>query len=95
MNDKESRILVALGVGHNPGDVPTVILGISEKCWKEMGDSLAKDVNLVPVGIAAQVLLIRGLDHEDIERQLRSAAGQLQVPIGGMQDLAVHKPVEN
>lgn len=95
MSDDERRILVAMGVGHNPGDVSTIILGVSETSFAEMQQGIAKDINLVPLGIAAQILVMGGKDHDDIKRRLSEAAAKLEVPIGGLADLSVPKPRSN
>lgn len=90
----DPRILVAMGLGAN-GEPPTVILGMTDATWADIEGGKAQDIDLVPLGIRAQLLIMRGTDHDDIKRRLQDAAGELQMPVGGLADLSVASPKTN
>jgi hypothetical protein len=87
----DPRILVALGTG-DPGEVPTVILGVTDATWSDLADGKAQDIDLQKLGVPAVLLIMRGTDHADITRQLQSAAKALHMPTGGLADLSFPKP---
>ena len=88
----ERRILIALGEPAVSGGVPTVILGMTDETWKDIDGGKAQDITLVPLGIYAQLLIMRGKDHDDIKRQLRDAAASLDIPEGDPADLSIPTP---
>lgn len=88
----DSRILIAVGVGNNPGDPPTVILGLTDESWKDLEGGKAQDITLIPLGVPAQLLIMRGKDHDDIKQQLREAAAALDIPEGDPADLSIPEP---
>jgi hypothetical protein len=89
---EERRILIAIGEPNAPGGVPTVILGMTDASWADIDGGKAQDITLVPLGIPAQLLIMRGKDHADVARQLREAAAALDIPEGDLADLSVPKP---
>jgi hypothetical protein len=91
----DSRILVALGTGVDIGDVSTVILGLTDATWADIADGKAQDIDLTKIGIPAQLLVMRGKDHNDIKLQLARAAKKLEIPDGGLADLSVPTPKRN
>lgn len=92
MSAPDSRILVAVGTGLNPGDAPTVILGVTKGVWADLADGKAQDIDLRSLGIPAVLLIMRGDDHADITRQLSEAAGALDIPSRPLADLSVPAP---
>jgi hypothetical protein len=88
---EEHRILVALGEPAVLGGVPTVILGLTDESWSDIDGGKAQDITLVPLGIYAQLLIMRGKDHADVIRQLRETAKALDIPEGDLADLSVPK----
>lgn len=91
----DPRILVAMGTGFNPGDAPTVILGLTEATWADIANGKAQDIDLRSLGIPAMLLIMRGKDHNDIKLQLAKAAKALEIPDGGLADLSIPKPKRN
>lgn len=91
----DPRILVAIGTGIDVGDVTTVILGLTDATWADIAGGKAQDIDLTQLGIPAQLLVMRGKDHNDIKLQLARAAKALQIPDGGLADLSIPKPSKN
>jgi hypothetical protein len=87
----DPRILVALGTG-DPGEVPTVILGVTDATWADLDGGKAQDIDLEKLGIPAKLLVMRGKDHEDVVRQLAAVARELDLPTGRLADLSIPKP---
>lgn len=94
MND-DPRILVAVGSGVDIGAPPTVILGLTDATWADIANGRAQDIDLRKLGIPAQLLIMRGKDHNDIKLQLAKVAKALDIPDGGLADLSVPKPTRN
>lgn len=88
----ERRILVAFGEPAVSGGVPTVILGMTDESWADLEGGKAQDITLVPLGVYAQLLIMRGKDHADVIRQLRETAAALDIPEHDLADLSVPKP---
>lgn len=88
----ERRILIAMGEPAVPGGPPTVILGLTDETWKDLDGGRAQDITLIPLGVYAQMLIMRGKDHDDIKRQLRAAAASLDIPEGDLADLSIPEP---
>jgi hypothetical protein len=87
----DPRILVAVGTGE-PGEPPTIILGMTDATWADLIGGKAQDIDLQKLGVPAILLVMRGTDHDDITRQLQSAAAALHMPTGGLADLSFPKP---
>jgi hypothetical protein len=85
----DPRILVALGTGE-PGEVPTVILGVTSATWADLDGGKAQDIDLEKLGIPAKLLIMRGEDHDDIVRQLSQAVAELKRP-DRLADLSIPK----
>jgi hypothetical protein len=90
VTNKDPRILVALGTGED-GEVPTVILGVTNATWDDLDDGKAQDIDLEKMGIPAKLLIMRGTDHEDIVRRLSAAVAELSMP-DRLADLSIPKP---
>jgi hypothetical protein len=84
------RILVALGTGVH-GEVPTVILGLTDATWADLDGGKAQGIDLEKLGIPAKLLIMRGEDHDDIIRQLEQFAKACTRP-DRLADLSIPKP---
>jgi hypothetical protein len=89
------RILVASVKGLDIGDAPIVILGITDATWADLAGDKAQDIDLRKIGIPAKVLVMRGVDQDDIVRQLREATAGVEMPEGGLADLSIPDPTRN
>jgi hypothetical protein len=85
----DPRILVALGTG-DEGEVPTVILGLTNATWADLDGGKAQDIDLEKLGIPAKLLIMRGEDHDDIVRQLEQFAKACTRP-DRLADLSIPK----
>lgn len=94
MDQKDRRVLVAMGEPDHPGGVPTLILAIPDGAWEEMADGKTHTFDFTSVGIRAHCLMFRGTDYADILGVLQKTATAIGVPLenGDLQDLGIKTP---
>lgn len=95
MDEKNKRLLVAMGAPATPQSPPVVIIGISEGAWKEMDGYITQNVDLTKIGIHAQLMVFKGETHDDLIRILRQAAASVSMPTGKLEDLGIEDPTLN